>query len=181
VSPRSATGHSTDTDREHEDKGEDGRGHAAPAGRAASSGVKGKDAGSKEAGKRKGRSDTEGDESEPAKKRPAKTQRKGEKQRRKDKPVVVEDSDEEVKKSRYRPVTASSLFNAWSNEVLDPIRKEFQLAVLARDGFPAKVAALDRAKNLMQLLASAKKVLDKQMFSKFKGQVEAAYADPSKE
>jgi hypothetical protein len=43
------------------------------------------------------------------------------------------------------------------------------------------VSALDRAKNLMQLLASAKKVLDKQMFSKFKGQVEAAYADPSKE
>ncbi len=44
-----ATGISTDTDREDEDKGEDVR--AASTGRAASSGVKGKDAGGKEARK----------------------------------------------------------------------------------------------------------------------------------
>jgi hypothetical protein len=172
----SETGISTDTAREDEDKGEDVR--AAPTGRAASSGVKGKDAGRKEAGKRKGRSDTEGDEPEPASsKRPAK------KQKRKAKPVVVEDSNdsEEAKKFRYRPVSASSLFNAWANEVLDPIRKEFQLALLARDGFPAKVSSLDRAKNLKQLLESAKNVLEKPLYAKFKAQVDAAYQDPSKE
>jgi len=171
----SETGISTDTDREDEDKGEDVR--AASTGLAASSGVKGKDAGGKEARKRKGRSDTEGDEPEPASKRPAK------KQRRKAKAVVVEDSDdsEGAKKSRYLPVSASSLFNAWANEILDPIRKEFQLALLVRDGFPAKVSSLDRAKNLKQLLASAKNVLEKPLYAKFKAQVDAAYQDPSKE
>jgi hypothetical protein len=102
---------------------------------------------------------------------------------RKAKAVVVEDSDDSdgAKKSRYRPVSASSLFNAWANEILDPIRKEFQLALLVRDGFPDKVSSLDRAKNLKQLLASAKNVLEKQMYSKFKAQVDAAYQDRSKE
>ena len=97
--------------------------------------------------------------------------------------VVVDDSDdsEGAKKSRYRPVSASLFFNTWANEILDPIRKEFQLALLARDGFPAKVSSLDRVKNLKQLLASAKKVLEKPMYSKFKNQVDAAYQDPSKE
>jgi hypothetical protein len=52
---------------------------------------------------------------------------------------------------------------------------------LARDGFPAKVGALDRKKNLKQLLLSAKCVLEKPMYLKFKGQVDAALNDVSKE
>ncbi len=73
-----------------------------------------------------------------------------------------------AKKSRYRPVSVSPPHNAWDNSILDQIWKEFQLALLARDGFPAKVSSLDRPKNLKQLLVSAKKVLEPPMYKKFK-------------
>ena len=144
---------------------------------AASRGEKGKGekgkANTAQAGKRKGRSETEGQE--PPADPPVK-------KRRKSRQSVVIDSDEDAtKKSRYKPVSTSSLHTSWDSSILDLIRKEFQLALVARDGFPAKVASLDRTKNLKQLIASAKKVLDQKMYSKFKGQVDAAYQDTTKE
>jgi hypothetical protein len=96
--------------------------------------------------------------------------------------VVDSDGDlEDAKASRYKSVRTSTLHTSWDHSILDLIRKEFQLALLARDGFPAKVSSLDRPKNLKQLLVSAKKVLDKTVYTKFKNQVDAAFQDTSKE
>lgn len=140
-----------------------------------------------ESGKRKVRSDTDGDEpdpaSKPARKRPASKRGASAKNNRKRTSVVV-DSDgdlEDAKASRYKSVSTSTLHTSWDHSILDLIRKEFQLALLARDGFPAKVSSLDRPKNLKQLLVSAKKVLDKTVYTKFKNQVDAAFQDTSKE
>jgi hypothetical protein len=96
-------------------------------------------------------------------------------------PSESESDGEDTKKSRYKSVSTSQLHNQWDNAILDLIRKEFQIALLARDGFPAKTGALDRNKNLKQLLVSAKKVLEPTMYKKFKSQVETAFNDTSKE
>ena len=164
----SSTSDSDDEGEEHDNaasRGEKGKGEKGK-------GEKGK-ANTAQAGKRKGRSETEGHE--PPADPPAK-------KRCKSRQSVVIDSDEDAtKKSRYKPVSTSSLHTSWDSSILDLIRKEFQLAVMARDGFPAKVSSLDRTKNLMQLIASAKKVLEQKMYAKFKGQVDAAYQDTTKE
>ena len=55
------------------------------------------------------------------------------------------------------------------------------MALLIRDGFMTKTGALDRNKNLKQLLVSAKKVLEPAMYKKFRGQVDAAFSDTTKE
>ncbi len=57
---------------------------------------------------------------------------------------MINSDDEDAKASRYKSVSTSTLHTSWDHSILDLIRKEFQLALLARDGFPAKVSSLDR-------------------------------------
>ena len=146
--------------------------------------VKGK---APKARKRKERCDTESDEPEPASKRGSASKRPGFKATKRPKPKpshqVVVDSDDSVdgKASRYKSVSTSMLHKAWHHSTLDLVRKEFQQALLARDGFPAKVSSLDRPMNMKQLLVSAKVVLEQTVFKRFKQQVDQAYQDTSKE
>ncbi len=104
--------------------------------------------GAAESGKRKGRSDTDGDEpdpaSKPASKRPASKRGVRAKKNRKRTSVVINSDGEDAKASRYKSVSTSTLHTSWDHSILDLIRKEFQLALLARDGFPAKVSSLIR-------------------------------------
>ena len=146
--------------------------------------VKGK---APKARKRKERCDTESDEPEPASKRGSASKRPAFKATKRPKPKpshqVVVDSDDSVdgKASRYKSVSTSMLHKAWHHSTLDLVRKEFQQALLASDGFPAKVSSLDRPMNMKQLLVSAKVVLEQTVFKKFKQQVDQAYQDTSKE
>ncbi len=103
------------------------------------------------------------------------------KNNRKQTSVVIYSDGEDAKASRYKLVSTSTLHTSWDHSILDLVRKEFQLALLARDGFQAKVSSLDRPKNLKQLLVSARKVLEHRVYKKFKGQVDAAFQDTSKE
>ena len=145
-------------------------------------GVKGK---APKARKRKERSDTESDEPAPASKRGSASKRPASKATKRNKPshhvVIDSDDSDDGKASRYKSVSTSSLHKAWHHTTLDLVRKEFQQALLARDGFPAKVSSLDRPMNMKQLLVSAKVVLEQSVFKKFKQQVELAYQDTSKE
>ncbi len=59
------------------------------------------------------------------------------------------------------------------------VRQDFQAPILARDGYPAKLGANDRLLNLRQVLASAKKVMDKTQYTKLKVQVDAALTNTS--
>lgn len=122
---------------------------------------------------------TDSDEPEPV--REPVTKKQKQRTKKPSPPSESESDGEDAKKSRYKSVSTSQLHNQWDNAILDLIRKEFQIALLTRDGFPAKTGALDRNKNLKQLLVSAKKVLEPTMYKKFKSQVEAAFNDTSKE
>jgi hypothetical protein len=121
------------------------------------------------------------DSDEPAPVREPVTKKQKQRTKKPSPPSESESDGEDAKKSRYKSVSTSQLHNQWDNAILDLIRKEFQIALLARDGFPAKTGALDRNKNLKQLLVSAKKVLEQTMYKKFKSQVETAFNDTSKE
>ena len=121
------------------------------------------------------------DSDEPAPVREPVTKKQKQRTKKPSPPSESESDGEDAKKSRYKSVSTSQLHNQWDNAILDLIRKEFQIALLARDGFPAKTGALDRNKNLKQLLVSAKKVLEPTMYKKFKSQVETAFNDTSKE
>ena len=176
--PRESTEGRAAAATDTEEDGEDGEEVAD----AETGGVKGKAA---RAPKRKERGDTESDEPEPARKRVSMSKRQPSKATKRNKPshheVIDSDDSDEGKASRYKSVSTSSLHKAWDHSTLDLVRKEFQQALLARDGFPAKVSSLDQPVNMKQLLVSAKVVLEQAVFKKFKQQVELAYQDTSKE
>ena len=85
------------------------------------------------------------------------------------------------KKSRHKSVGGSELYNMWDGSTLAEVCHEFQAALLARDGFPARTGALHRNINLKQLLVAAKEKMDSAQYKRFKNQVELAFNDTSKE